>query len=1174
MAVQWIIGRAGTGKTHCCIAAIKAEVLHNPLGPPIYMLVPEQAAFMTERRLVTGDTPLRGSFRIRVAGIRRFCRLVSPHLGLPEQPDLTPIRRTILLVRTLRQCRDQLTVFKPVADRPGFLKTLDAMLAEWEQNGQTAATLRQLARQAGSDPILAAKLGDMAVLLETWDQLAAQTIANSGRAVVTTAETLAGSAALMNYQIYVDAFSSFNSQEMRLIAELGRRTQCLTITLLADPQSPSIQDLNQPLDELSIFYRTELLYRRLSPAFARAGAEVKPMQPLLQPRRFAAPVLAEWECCLGRTGYSPPDRIPAQNANAAIEVWHGADAEAEVLAAARHIQRCTGNGMRYRDVGLVVGDMPRYEEMITRIFTARQIPFFLDQRASLAHHPLLELLRCAMTLAAGDRSRTALLAFVKTRLTGVPPADAAVMENYLFAHGLDDCDLSRDWQWHALPTDLDADKPARHQRSEMTAANRTRRTLFTALQPWLSCAQADAAAVSGGGLAAALLELIERMKVKETLEKWISAEQAAGNPQMIQIHEQAWEQTMLALREMRTLLPEGPMPPAEFAQLLFSTLENLTLGLVPPALDQVLVSSATRSRHPELRQVIVLGVVETQFPKVTMEDSMLDNRQRRLLNTISEGCVNPGSDDNLLQARFFDYIAFTRPGEKLILTWPQKDAQGARTIPSSYLDRLEKDFGVTSRPVHIAGLAFATSATDILDGVTTSLIAARNGGDLDQAGESTSDLLAAYTWLRHQTDPAIFQAARQAWDCLAPQNRTPAAAPGQPAAARRIDRVSITQLQTVAACRLQYFLKYTLGLRPRTELAMDPITLGQIYHQILERFYRVIIDLPVYNNRAWPDWPPETMAARLDAAMAVQISTMEKEMFTSQPETRVMLATIRRNLLLLLEAHRLAATQNKFRPTAVEQVFGDPNAASFVPGFSLKTAAGTLLPVGGKIDRLDTTPEGAAIVLDYKTSKGHTFNAVLMRAGLDLQLIGYLLALQNARLPNDTAIQPAGAFYQFVRAKPTAMKETQAISPADAQYYKACLPRGLFVSDFSNLLESDLVLNDRGNWFPIKFTKGGPSARSGHDGVSAKQFAQLLAIARKTMERLVDDILSGSTAPSPFQCGAKTACAHCDFKALCPFDRLYGHYRKIPSGSVGIKAIESVLNENNAATDGTPAEGD
>ena len=113
-----------------------------------------------------------------------------------------------------------------------------------------------------------------------------------------------------------------------------------------------------------------------------------------------------------------------------------------------------------------------------------------------------------------------------------------------------------------------------------------------------------------------------------------------------------------------------------------------------------------------------------------------------------------------------------------------------------------------------------------------------------------------------------------------------------------------------------------------------------------------------------------------------------------------------------------------------------------------------------------------------------------------------------------------------------------------------------------------------GDWFPIKLTKDGPPAKSGHDGITAEQFAQLLAIARKTMERLADEILSGSTGPAPYQSGKITACKHCDFKALCPFDRVYGQYRKIPTGIRFIQAIERVLIGNNSPADGDGQEGD
>ena len=49
MPVQFVIGRAGSGKTAYCIDRIAQAIRQNPLGPPIYWLLPRQATFIAER---------------------------------------------------------------------------------------------------------------------------------------------------------------------------------------------------------------------------------------------------------------------------------------------------------------------------------------------------------------------------------------------------------------------------------------------------------------------------------------------------------------------------------------------------------------------------------------------------------------------------------------------------------------------------------------------------------------------------------------------------------------------------------------------------------------------------------------------------------------------------------------------------------------------------------------------------------------------------------------------------------------------------------------------------------------------------------------------------------------------------------------------------------------------
>ncbi len=52
MAVTFVIGRAGAGKTHLCLEAVAAALSEPDAGGRLIVLVPEQASSQMERALV------------------------------------------------------------------------------------------------------------------------------------------------------------------------------------------------------------------------------------------------------------------------------------------------------------------------------------------------------------------------------------------------------------------------------------------------------------------------------------------------------------------------------------------------------------------------------------------------------------------------------------------------------------------------------------------------------------------------------------------------------------------------------------------------------------------------------------------------------------------------------------------------------------------------------------------------------------------------------------------------------------------------------------------------------------------------------------------------------------------------------------------------------------------
>ena len=58
MQATFLLGPAGSGKTHGCLGEIRAELLKSPEGLPLVLLAPKQATFLLERQLL--DSPRRG----------------------------------------------------------------------------------------------------------------------------------------------------------------------------------------------------------------------------------------------------------------------------------------------------------------------------------------------------------------------------------------------------------------------------------------------------------------------------------------------------------------------------------------------------------------------------------------------------------------------------------------------------------------------------------------------------------------------------------------------------------------------------------------------------------------------------------------------------------------------------------------------------------------------------------------------------------------------------------------------------------------------------------------------------------------------------------------------------------------------------------------------------------
>ncbi len=133
MAVQFILGRSGTGKTTCCVNAIVEALLRKSDQPLIY-LVPEQATYQASRA-VLNDQRIAGYNRLHVLSFDRLIFLVSGKNA--ARPAISRLGRAMVIQRILRDCADKLTVFGDSAQHPGLGKRLADTISQLQQYANT-----------------------------------------------------------------------------------------------------------------------------------------------------------------------------------------------------------------------------------------------------------------------------------------------------------------------------------------------------------------------------------------------------------------------------------------------------------------------------------------------------------------------------------------------------------------------------------------------------------------------------------------------------------------------------------------------------------------------------------------------------------------------------------------------------------------------------------------------------------------------------------------------------------------------------------------------------------------------------------------------------------------------------------------------------------------------------
>ncbi len=1118
MSVQFILGRSGSGKTSYCIKAVVEALLDRSDDRPLILLVPEQASYQAEQAILN-DKRIGGYNRLNVLSFDRLgFMLLGKHVA---SQNLSRIGRQMVIQRLLRVNKDKLKVFSTTASHIGTATAIAETISELQQQGKSSEDIDEFAailKKYDPNSLTAKKFVDIALIFKEYTDFIKDKFTDADTQLTLARKAVAESNIIKGARLWVDGFSGFTTSEFEMLAEMMRTANQVNIALCLDPAVTDVTNTDKSkVDKSSMFGPTEITYCELLDIAKKNKVNIDKPILLNEPGRFInCNALDHVE-----KEFAKLEPVITDSSGGAIRIVAAGDNRSESKFVTSEIKRLVRvEGYRYRDIAVIASDIDSYEHYLRAYLDDHLIPFFLDKRKKLSEHPVIELVLSALSIVSDGFTLAEVFAYLKTGLVRVAKYDIDYLENYCIAFGIGPDDWSDEGKWQYAAKD--------HKRFDNINADNIRKNISKPIFNFINqlCGGETSLEIDHVSFTKAIFGLLEELGVQEKVNSWVEDAIASGDSEQASRHQQFWDKFTEIFDELAESFEDIEMPCGQWADIIKNAFSQMTLVFIPPRLDQVLVGSIERSRHPNLKAVFLLGCTQKLFPSPVTYDKVLSESDRMATENQNFELGNSAKDD-LNQREYLAYIAFTRPSEYLCVSYPVADDKGNTNVISQYVERLAgliEDVEIEQLQSSEIDIGNVTTENELAE-----LLCERLGSD--PAGQVDDKLKSLAKELEtNEKNSCIIEYA------LNYDNSSAIDVEISKSIFGKQFKCSATKLSTYSACPYQYFSKYILRLKEKEEFTFEPLDKGQFYHNVLDAFTKELLKKQLDIG--------DTGIEKLLEILRQQIAVLFKqdsfiEHFNSHSKHNAyVLKQMCENLEELVIAMQRMICAGRFRPIASEACFGKTED---MLGECKMSVGKTDVILKGKVDRLDIAEVDGikySLVFDYKLS-GKRFNYTKFYHGLDMQLPIYLLAVSGSQY------KPIGAFFIPIESSVKRAEYSKVDNGKDIFRHKAY---GLLNGEYFESLDK----SEKGaGYYNISVTQKdaqyGRYATSG--ALRPDDYDKVIELAKANIASIVKSILSGDIDVKPYRWGTQIPCGYCPYKPVCRFDWQINDYRSIETVS-------------------------
>ena len=1121
MSVKFILGRGGSGKSTNILEKIKKRVQDDETRPVI-LLVPEQYTFEMEKRMsqLFSKEFKDKNLRTRVLSFKTMSNIVFSHVGGLTDININASGKAMMTYKAIESVSSELNIFSKSSSQSGFINSITTIIGELKQYNITPDRLEESAEEVENET-LKLKIKDISKIYKSFEEKLHENYVDSEDLLKSLSEKISQSEYLKDSYIYIDEFTGFTPSQYNVLKRLFHQAKEVTISLTVDNPHNITYSKSDP------FSRTKFTYQKLIKLCNEDNIKLEKtetLEDIIYRFKDNKELLH-----LEKNYHSYPYKVYEEKTqNIQIKEFNNLYSEVEEVAK-EIVKNIREENIRYRDITVATRDLSKYDFLIHSIFNEYEIPHFIDKKREAKSNPIIVLIIAALEMRNRRYTYETMFRYLKSGLIGISNEEINLLENYVLANGI----KGKKWFEEKWEYGIYHNIVSGESEYEIQVRDKVNEIKAKVLDPIIKLQKKLEGKNTVSEICTYVYEFLIDIHMQETIESLIINFKENGELDIANQYSQVWDIVMGIFDQMVEIMGNEQISLDKYIKVINLGFDEYELGLVPPSIDQVLVSSVDRMKNMNTKNLYLIGTTDGTFPLIAKDNSLLNDNDREMLDKNGVE-VNIDSKTKTFEEQYLVYKALTSTTKNLIVTYPISDSEGKTIRPSIIISRLKKIFTNIDYKSYL--LEEKTHGEDIVKNITTKLPMFNNFINASKEYEDTNEIDEVWfdIYRYFATNEEYKHITSKVISGLTYTNQVRKIEEDKIKKLYENTPLSVSKLETYVKCPFAYFMQYGLKAKDRKEYNFTAPDLGTFIHNILDTFSKNMIK----NKLNWRTISSDYVIEEVSKIVDEIVNKIPGYILDSSPRYRYLAYRLKNMLITAIGIISEQIKQGSFEPTDYEVDFGDKGK---YPPIKIILSNGEEIKLRGQIDRVDAfeDEEGKYIrIVDYKSSK-RDLSLTEIFHGLQLQLLVYLDAMLESSKEKSENLYPAAILYSEIDDPIAKFDEDKEDDEIRESILKKLKMQGMVIKDSKILKEMDKSL-DCGEKasslvIPAAINKDGTVAKT-TKGVTKEEFEIIRTYVKGLIKELCEDMLGGNIDIHPYKYKDKTPCTFCEYSAICQFD--------------------------------------